>query len=60
MNGSGLTSFDHPLNKVRAIAQEDEKGNISSVYFQVDLYSRVPTIPRTGSASNWADTATIN
>ncbi|XP_028775573.1 stem-specific protein TSJT1 [Neltuma alba] len=58
MNGIGLTSFDHPLHKIRAIAHEDDKGNISSVYFQVDLYSRIPSIPRTGSASNWADTAT--
>ncbi|KAK4271541.1 hypothetical protein QN277_020224 [Acacia crassicarpa] len=60
MNGSGLTSYDHPLNKVRAITEEDEKGNISSVYFQVDLFSRIPSIPRTGSASNWADTATTD
>lgn len=60
MNGSGLTSFDHPLHKVKAIAHEDDNGNISSVYFQVDLYTRIPSIPRSGSAANWADTAAVN
>ncbi|GFZ06223.1 hypothetical protein Acr_18g0003930 [Actinidia rufa] len=42
MNRSGLISFDHPLNKVRAIAREDEEGNICAVIFQVDLYTRLP------------------
>ncbi|OIW13686.1 hypothetical protein TanjilG_08028 [Lupinus angustifolius] len=55
INGSGLTSFDHPLNKVKGIAEEDEGGNIMSVYFKVDLFTRIPSIPRTGSAANWAD-----
>ncbi|PON96070.1 Nucleophile aminohydrolase, N-terminal [Trema orientale] len=54
-NGSGLISFDHPLNKVRAIARQDDDGNICGVSFQVDLYTRLHSIPRTGSASNWAD-----
>ncbi|KAG4948451.1 hypothetical protein AAZX31_15G070800 [Glycine max] len=55
INGSGLTSFDHPLHKVQAVAHEDDSGNILSVYFQVDLYTKIPSIPRTGSAANWAD-----
>ncbi|GLT75080.1 hypothetical protein SLA2020_468310 [Shorea laevis] len=59
MNGCGLTSFDHPLHKVRAIAQEDDDGRISEVFFQVDLLTRLPSIPRTGSATNWADTTFI-
>ncbi|KAJ1381902.1 Nucleophile aminohydrolase, N-terminal [Sesbania bispinosa] len=59
MNGSGLTSFDHPLHKVRAVAHEDDNGNILSVYFQVDLYTKIPSIPRTGSADNWADAALV-
>lgn len=54
-NGSGLMSFDHPLHKVRAIAREDDNGHICGVIFQVDLYTRLPSIPRTGSAANWAD-----
>lgn len=54
-NGSGLISFDYPLNKVRAITCQDDNGNICGVSFQVDLFTRLHSIPRTGSASNWAD-----
>lgn len=59
INLSGLTSFDHPLHKVRAVTHEDDSGNILSVYFQVDLYTKIPSIPRTGSATNWADAAVV-
>ncbi|KAK9267947.1 hypothetical protein L1049_010384 [Liquidambar formosana] len=59
MNGSGLMSFVHPLHKVRAIAREDDDGHITGVNFQVDLYTRLPSIPRTGSATNWADATVI-
>lgn len=55
MNGNGLISFDHPLHKVKAIAREDDDGKICGVIFQVDLFTRLPSIPRTGSAANWAD-----
>ncbi|GAB4826946.1 hypothetical protein Ancab_033826 [Ancistrocladus abbreviatus] len=54
LNRRGLISFDYPLHKVRANALEDDDGNICSVMFQVDLYSRLNSIPRTGSAANWA------
>ncbi|KAF8413894.1 hypothetical protein HHK36_001888 [Tetracentron sinense] len=54
MSGSGLISFDHPLHKVRAISHEDDEGRICAVIFQVDLYTRLPSIPRTGSSANWA------
>lgn len=60
MNGSGLMSFDHPLHKVRAIAREDDDGSISAIIFQVDLLTRLPSIPRTGSAANWAGAAVVN
>lgn len=56
MNVSGLTSFDHPLYKVRAVPREDNDGKISEVVFQVDMLTRIPSIPRSGSATNWADT----
>ncbi|KAB2601197.1 stem-specific protein TSJT1-like [Pyrus ussuriensis x Pyrus communis] len=54
-SGSGLMSFVHPMHKVRAIRLEDDNGQVRGVTFQVDLYTRIPSIPRTGSASNWAD-----
>ncbi|KAH0985665.1 hypothetical protein GBA52_012842 [Prunus armeniaca] len=58
-SGSGLTSFVHPLHKVRAITHEDDDGYICGVTFQVDLFTRLPSIPRTGSAGNWADQAPV-
>ncbi|KAF5728914.1 stem-specific protein TSJT1-like [Tripterygium wilfordii] len=59
MNGTGLMSFDHPLHKVRAIVREDDDGNISDVIFQVDLYTRLHSIRRTGSTANWSDVALV-
>ncbi|CAH9141695.1 unnamed protein product [Cuscuta epithymum] len=57
MSGSGgLKSFDHPMHKVRGmVRQEGAGGEVNAVIFQVDFYTRIPSIPRTGSASNWAD-----
>ncbi|KAE8733248.1 DNA mismatch repair protein MutS isoform 1 [Hibiscus syriacus] len=53
INSNGLISVDHPLHKVKAITREDEDGNICGVMFQVDLFTRLPSIPHTGSATNW-------
>ncbi|CAK9181794.1 unnamed protein product [Ilex paraguariensis] len=59
MNQNGLISFDHPLHKVRASVREDNEGKICSVIFQVDLYKRLHSIPRTGSAANWAGATVV-
>ncbi|KAL8032613.1 hypothetical protein ABFX02_13G107700 [Erythranthe guttata] len=59
IGGERLMSFDHPMNKVRGIAQEDDEGNISGVVFQVDLLARFHSIPRTDSAANWANATTL-
>ncbi|KAM7265262.1 hypothetical protein ACFE04_002945 [Oxalis oulophora] len=59
ISGRGLMSFDHPLYKVRATLHEDDGGNISGVIFQVDLLTRLLSIPRTGSGANWAETTAI-
>ncbi|XP_068640801.1 stem-specific protein TSJT1-like [Aristolochia californica] len=59
MNGSGLASFVHPMHKMRAIRREDDQGQVSSVVFQVDLYARLPSIPRVGSDANWANPTTV-
>lgn len=58
ISGNGLMSFDHPLHKIRPKIREDDEGKVTAILFQVDLYTRIPSIPRTGSAANWAD-ATI-
>lgn len=55
MSKNGVISFDHPLNKVRAIGQEDEKGDVSAM----DLFTRLQSIPRWGSASNWVNLAVV-
>lgn len=55
MDRNGLMSFDHPLNKVRGIVREDDGG----IIFQVDLFTRIPSIPRSGSAANWANAALV-
>ncbi|XP_052202888.1 stem-specific protein TSJT1-like isoform X2 [Diospyros lotus] len=60
MSGIGLMSFDHPLNKVKGVLHEDDKGNISAVVFQVDLLARLRSIPRTGSAANWAGATAVD
>ncbi|OVA00581.1 DnaJ domain [Macleaya cordata] len=63
MSGHGLVSFVHPMYKVRAIIREDDddddEGHNCTVMFQVDLYTRLHSIPRTGSAANWADATAV-
>ncbi|KAK3009426.1 hypothetical protein RJ639_014135 [Escallonia herrerae] len=59
LSGNGLISFDHPLHKVKAILREDDQGEVSAVIFQVDLYTKLRSIPRTGSAANWANVAVV-
>ncbi|VFQ58895.1 unnamed protein product [Cuscuta campestris] len=60
MSESGLTSFDHPMHKVKGTVREAEGGGIDAVIFQVDFYTRLHSIPRRGSASNWADAALVD
>lgn len=52
---AGLMSFEHPLKKLRAMPRVDSEGVICGANFKVDLYSRVNTIPRVGSETNWVD-----
>lgn len=52
---AGLMSFEHPMNKVRAMPRVDSEGVICGANFRVDMYSRVNTIPRVGSQTNWVD-----
>ncbi|XP_051125881.1 stem-specific protein TSJT1-like isoform X2 [Andrographis paniculata] len=59
MSESGVMSFDHPLNKVRGIRREDDEGKVCAIVFQVDLFTRLQSIPRSGSASNWANPTVV-
>ncbi|KAK4347142.1 hypothetical protein RND71_033481 [Anisodus tanguticus] len=59
ISDTGLISFDHPMHKVKAIAREDDEGNVNAVIFQVDLFTKLHSIPRRGSAANWAGATTV-
>lgn len=52
-------SFDHPLNKVRGVVREEDDGYTTAVIFQVDLFTRICSIPRRGSDANWSNVTAI-
>ncbi|KAK6131561.1 hypothetical protein DH2020_034701 [Rehmannia glutinosa] len=52
---AGLMSFEHPMNKLRAMPRVDSEGVMCGANFKVDLYFRVNSIPRVGSEANWVD-----
>ncbi|KAG6538047.1 stem-specific protein TSJT1-like [Zingiber officinale] len=49
----GLRSFEHPLNKMKAMPRVDSEGVICGASFKVDTYSRINSMPRVGSAADW-------
>uniref|UniRef100_A0A1J3I7X0 Stem-specific protein TSJT1 n=1 Tax=Noccaea caerulescens TaxID=107243 RepID=A0A1J3I7X0_NOCCA len=49
----GLMSFEHPMNKIKAMPRVDSEGFLCGANFKVDVYSRVNSIPRRGSEANW-------
>ncbi|KAL6966114.1 hypothetical protein U1Q18_043123 [Sarracenia purpurea var. burkii] len=49
----GLMSFEHPMNKMKAMPRVDSEGAMCGANFKVDVFSRVNSIPRTGSEANW-------
>jgi hypothetical protein len=53
-NGGGLQSFEHPLNKMKAIPRVDNEGHECGANFKVDKFTRINSIRRVDSAANWA------
>ncbi|CAL5200847.1 unnamed protein product [Lathyrus oleraceus] len=51
----GLMSFEHPMNKLKAMPRIDSEGVMCGANFKVDKFSRVNSIPRVGSQSNWME-----
>ncbi|MED6143518.1 hypothetical protein PIB30_007134 [Stylosanthes scabra] len=51
----GLMSFEHPMNKLKAMPRIDSEGAMCGANFKVDKFSRVNSIPRVGSQSNWME-----
>ncbi|KAJ9568020.1 hypothetical protein OSB04_003986 [Centaurea solstitialis] len=49
----GLMSFEHPMNKIKAMPRVDSEGVMCGANFKVDTYTRVNSIPRRGSEANW-------
>lgn len=50
----GLKSFEHPTNKMKAMARIDSEGVLCGANFKVDACSKINSIPRRGSEANWA------
>lgn len=50
----GLMSFEHPMHKVKAMPRVDSQGVICGATFNVDKFTRINSMPRTGSAANWS------
>lgn len=53
-NERGLMSFEHPMNKMKAMPRIDSEGTMCGANFKVDSYSRISSMPRVGSEANWA------
>lgn len=51
----GLMSFEHPMNKIKAMPRVDSEGVMCGANFKVDTYTRVNSIPRRGSEANWTE-----
>lgn len=49
----GLKSFEHPMNRMKAMPRVDSEGVMCGANFNVDTYSKVNSMPRVGSAANW-------
>ncbi|CAN6928067.1 unnamed protein product [Brassica oleracea] len=51
---SGLMSYEHPKNKMKAMQRIDSEGVICGANFKVDACSKINSIPRRGSEANWS------
>jgi len=57
---AGLMSFEHPMNKMKAMPRVDSEGAMCGANFNVDKYTRVNSIPRVGSEAKWSVEWTSN
>ncbi|KAK1261129.1 Stem-specific protein TSJT1 [Acorus gramineus] len=51
----GLRSYEHPMNKMKAMPRVDSEGIMCGANFKVDKFTRINTMPRVGSAANWTN-----
>nr|QCO76351.1 stem-specific protein [Tamarix hispida] len=50
----GLRSFEHPMNKMKAMPRIDSEGAMCGATFKVHVSSKINTMPRVGNETNWA------
>jgi hypothetical protein len=50
----GLKSFEHPMNRLKALPRVDSEGVMCGATFKVDTFTKINSMPRVGSATNWA------
>ncbi|KAJ6841116.1 stem-specific protein TSJT1-like [Iris pallida] len=50
----GLRSFEHPMNKMKAMPRVDSEGVMCGANFRVDNFTRISSVPRVGSSANWS------
>ncbi|CAA6662678.1 unnamed protein product [Spirodela intermedia] len=53
-NEGGLKSFEHPMNRMKAMPRVDSEGVMCGATFNVDAGSRISAMPRVGSAASWS------
>ncbi|PIA45582.1 hypothetical protein AQUCO_01600054v1 [Aquilegia coerulea] len=52
---NGLMNYEHPVNKMKAMPRVDSEGVMCGANFKVDTYSRINSMPRVGSETNWCE-----
>ena len=50
----GLKSFEHPMNRMKAMPRVDSEGVMCGAAFKVDSAAKIAGVPRVGSAASWA------
>jgi len=50
----GLKSFEHPMNRLKPMPRVDSEGMMCGANFKVDTFTKINSMPRVGSATNWA------
>ncbi|KAL6651784.1 hypothetical protein ACP70R_010709 [Stipagrostis hirtigluma subsp. patula] len=50
----GLKSFEHPMNRLKPMPRVDSEGVMCGATFKVDTFTKINSMPRVGSATNWA------
>ena len=49
----GLKSFEHPMNRLKAMPRVDSEGVMCGSTFKVDTFTKINSMPRVGSSTNW-------